>query len=129
MATPPNAGQFLVSLMTAVRQVTGGRPPPTWAKVDKVQQKLGTDNRDAIDAGIRLAVKKNWMRAGGDPPASITLTGDGVKAAGANRPALAPTPGTSGTSPTPRTPCGCLGLGISIRQVSSIGRSEATGMR
>ena len=86
MATPPNAAQFLVSLMTAVRQVTGGRPPPTWAKVDKVQQKLGTDNRDAIDAGIRLAVKKNWMRADGDPPASITLTVDGVKMVEASAP-------------------------------------------
>jgi len=76
--------------MTAVRQVTVGRPPPTWAKVDKVQQKLGTDNRDAIDAGIRLAVKKNWMRADGDPPASITLTVDGVKVVEANRPAPPP---------------------------------------
>ena len=37
--------------------------------------------------------------------------------------------GTSGTSPTPRTPCGCFGLGISIMTVSSIGRSEVTGMR
>jgi len=46
----------MISLLTAVRQVTGGRPPPTWAKVDKVRQKLGTDNRDAIDAAIRLAV-------------------------------------------------------------------------
>lgn len=78
--------------MTAVRQVTGGRPPPTWAKVDKVQQKLGTDNRDAIDAGIRLAVKKNWMRANGDPPAAITLTVDGVKVVEAHRPAPPPAP-------------------------------------
>ena len=49
MATAPSsAAQFMISLLTAVRQVTGGRPPPTWAKVDKVQQKLGTGNRDAI---------------------------------------------------------------------------------
>jgi hypothetical protein len=90
MASPPNAGaaQFLVALLTAVRQVTGGRPPPTWAKVDKVQQKLGTDNRDAIDAGIRLAVAKNWMRADGDPPAS--------KMVEANRPA-APPPAAAAT--------------------------------
>ena len=77
----------MLSLMTAIRQVTGGRPPPTWAKVDKVMQKLGTDNRDAVDAGIRLAVAKNWMRADGDPPASITLTVDGVKMVEASRPA------------------------------------------
>src|SRR5260370_41673157 len=96
MATPPNAAaQFLVSLMTAVRQVTGGRPPPTWAKVDKVQQKLGIDNRDAIDAGIRLAVKKNWMRADGDPPASITLTVDGVKICEGHHPDPPPTPPTA----------------------------------
>jgi hypothetical protein len=100
MATPPNAAaQFLVSLMTAVRQVTGGRPPPTWAKVDKVQQKLGIDNRDAIDAGIRLAVKKNWMRADGDPPASITLTVDGVKVVEANRPPPPAPPETPPAAP------------------------------
>jgi hypothetical protein len=100
MATPPNAvAQFLVSLMTAVRQVTGGRPPPTWAKVDKVMQKLGTGNRDAVDAGIRLAVAKNWMRADGDPPASITLTVDGVKVVEANRPAPPPTPESPPAAP------------------------------
>ena len=87
MATAPSsAAQFMISLLTAVRQVTGGRQPPTWAKVDKVQQKLGTDNRDAIDAAIRLAVAKNWMRADGDPPASISLTVDGAKMVEANRP-------------------------------------------
>ena len=91
MATPQNPAQFLLSLLTAVRQVTGGRPAGTWAKVDKVQQKLGTANRDAIDAAIRLAVAKNWMRGDGDPPASIALTVDGVKTAEANRPAP-PTP-------------------------------------
>ena len=91
MATAPSsAAQFMISLLTAVRQVTGGRPPPTWAKVDKVQQKLGSDNRDAIDAAIRLAVAKNWMRADGDPPASITLTVDGVKVVEAARPATPP---------------------------------------
>ena len=80
MATAPSsAAQFMISLLTAVRQVTGGRPPPTWAKVDKVRQKLGIDNRDAVDAAIRLAVAKNWMRADGDPPESVTLTVDGVK--------------------------------------------------
>jgi hypothetical protein len=84
----------MILLLTAVRQVTGGRPPPTWAKVDKVQQKLGSDNRDAIDAAIRLAVAKNWMRADGDPPASISLTVDGVKMVEANRPASPAPPAT-----------------------------------
>jgi len=91
MATAPSsAAQFMISLLTAVRQVTGGRPPPTWAKVDKVRQKLGTDNRDAIDAAIRLAVAKNWMRADGDPPSSISLTVDGVKMVEASKPPPAP---------------------------------------
>ena len=71
--------QFLTSLLSAVRELTGRRPPPTWTKVDKVQGKLATDNRDAIDAAIRLAVARNWLRADGDPPQSITLTVDGVK--------------------------------------------------
>jgi len=77
--TPLSPAQFLSALLTAVRDVTGRRPPPTWTHVDKVQQKLGTDNRDAIDAAIRVAVARGWLRADGDPPASITLTGAGAK--------------------------------------------------
>lgn len=67
------------ALLNAVRELTGRRPPPTWTHVDKVQQRLVTANRDAIDAAIRLAVAKNWLRADGDPPQSITLTVEGVK--------------------------------------------------
>ncbi len=78
-APPPNAAQFLTTLLGAVRELTGRRPPPTWTHVEKVQGKLGTANRDAIAAGIRLAVGKGWLRADGDPPASVTLTVDGIK--------------------------------------------------
>ena len=73
------AAQFLTALLTAVRELTGRRPPPTWTHVDKVQHKLATGNRDAIDAAIRVAVARGWLRADGDPPESITLTVDGVK--------------------------------------------------
>jgi hypothetical protein len=80
MANPPlSPAQFLTALLSAVREVTGRRPPPTWTHVDKVQARLATDNRDAIDAAIRIAVARRWLRADGDPPQSITLTGDGVK--------------------------------------------------
>jgi hypothetical protein len=79
MATAPSPAEFLTNLLKAVREVTGRRPPPTWTHVDKVQAKLGTDNRDAIDAAIRVAVARNWLRADGDPPVSITITGEGVK--------------------------------------------------
>jgi len=51
-----NPAQFLSALLAAVRELTGRRPPPTWTHVDKVQHKLGTANRDAIDAAIRVAV-------------------------------------------------------------------------
>ena len=71
--------QFLISLLAAVRDVTGRRPPPTWTHVDQVRTKLGTTNIDAVDAAIRVAVKKGWLRSDGDPPASITLTGEGIK--------------------------------------------------
>jgi hypothetical protein len=71
--------QFLLLLLAAVREVTGRRPPPTWTHVNKVQAKLGTSNIDAVDAAIRVAVKKGWLRSDGDPPASITLTGEGIK--------------------------------------------------
>ena len=74
-----NPAQFQTALLGAVRELTGRRPPPTWTHVDKVQHKLGTDNRDALDAAIRLAVARRWLRADGDPPQSITLTVDGVK--------------------------------------------------
>jgi hypothetical protein len=76
---PPNAAQFISALLNAVRDVTGQRPPPTWTHVDKVQQRLGTANRDAIDAAIRVAVARGWLRSDGDPPSSITITGAGVK--------------------------------------------------
>ena len=80
MATPsPNPAQFLSALLSAVHDLTGRRPPPTWTHVDKVQTKLGTANRDAVDAAIRVAVSRNWLRADGDPPSSVTLTVDGIK--------------------------------------------------
>ena len=43
--------------------------------------------------------------------------------------AMAPSGGTIGVSPTPRTPYGCFGLATSTRIASIIGTSEATGMR
>jgi hypothetical protein len=80
MANPPlSPAEFLLALLNAVHELTGRRPPPTWTHVDKVQTRLATGNRDALDAAIRVAVARRWLRADGDPPASITLTGDGVK--------------------------------------------------
>jgi hypothetical protein len=87
MAAPTQSPvQFLTALLTAAHELTGRRPPPTWTHVDKVQAKLATDNRDAVDAAIRIAVAKRWLRADGDPPVSITLTGDGVKFLEASKP-------------------------------------------
>jgi hypothetical protein len=37
--------------------------------------------------------------------------------------------GTSGTSPTSFTPCGCFGFGTSTSTVSIIGRSDQTGIQ
>ena len=86
----PSAAQFLSALLGAVRELTGRRPPPTWTHVDKLQAKLATGNRDAIDAAIRVAVARGWLRADGDPPQSVTLTVEGVKllepATGASKP-------------------------------------------
>lgn len=74
-----NPVEFLTSLLRAVRDVTGHRQPPAWTHVSKVQGKLATDNVDAVDAAIRLAVKKGWLRADGDPASSVTITVQGVK--------------------------------------------------
>lgn len=71
--------QFLLLLLEAVREVTGRRPPPTWTHVAKVQARLATSNTDAVEAAIRVAAKKGWLRSDGDPPTSITLTGEGIK--------------------------------------------------
>jgi hypothetical protein len=91
MATSsPSPAQFLSSLLTAVHDLTGRRPPPTWTHVDKVQTKLGTANRDAIDAAIRVAVGRGWLRADGDPPSSVTLTVDGIKLIVPGAPAAKP---------------------------------------
>jgi len=78
-AKPPNAAQFISALLAAVRELTGHRPPPTWTHVDKLQHKLATANRDAVDAAIRLAVARGWLRSDGDPPSSVTITVEGVK--------------------------------------------------
>jgi hypothetical protein len=79
VTTPPNPAQFIAALLTAIRELTGHRPPPTWTHVDKLQHKLATTNRDAIDAAIRVAVARGWLRADGDPPSSVTITVSGIK--------------------------------------------------
>jgi hypothetical protein len=76
---PPSAAQFISSLLNAVHELTGRRPPPTWTHIDKVQHKLGTENTDAVEAAIRLAVAKGWLRSDGDPASSVTLTVQGLK--------------------------------------------------
>jgi len=82
VAKPPSAAQFISALLNAVHEVTGRRPPPTWTHIDKVQRKLGTSNADAVEAAIRLAVSKGWLRSDGDPASSVTLTGEGLKVLG-----------------------------------------------
>jgi hypothetical protein len=79
VATPLSPAQFISALLTAVRELTGHRPPPTWTHVDKLQHKLATGNRDAIDAAIRVAVGRGWLRSDGDPPLSVTITVEGIK--------------------------------------------------
>ena len=79
VAQSPNPAQFITSLLTAVRELTGHRPPPTWTHVDKLQHKLATGNRDAVDAAIRVAVARGWLRSDGDPPSSVTITVEGIR--------------------------------------------------
>ncbi len=67
------------AVLAAVHELTGRRPPPTWTHVDKLQRKLATSNADAVEAAIRLAVAKGWLRTDGDPATSVTLTVDGLK--------------------------------------------------
>jgi hypothetical protein len=78
-AKPFNPAQFLSALLTAVREVTGHRAPPAWTHVDKLRRKLATDNVDAVDAAIRLAVARGWLRSDGDPATSVTITVQGIK--------------------------------------------------
>ncbi len=82
MVAPPTAAQFISALLNAVHELTGRRPPPTWTHVDKLQRKLATANTDAVEAGIRLAVGKGWLRSDGDPATSVTLTVEGLKLLG-----------------------------------------------
>ena len=79
VAKPTNAAQFVSSLLAVVRELTGRRPPPTWTHVDKIQFKLETGNRDAIDAADPCRGRQGWLRSDGDPPASVTLTLEGIK--------------------------------------------------
>ena len=79
VAKSPDAAQFISALLNAVRELTGRRPPPTWTHVDKVQRKLATGNTDAVDAAIRVAVGKGWLRSDGDPASSVTITVEGIR--------------------------------------------------
>jgi len=78
-AAPSESVRFLMALLGAVRELTGRRPPPTWVHVEKVQTKLSTANTDAVDAGIRVAVARGWLRAHGEPATSVTMTAQGIK--------------------------------------------------
>ena len=64
---PLTPAQFMSKLLTTVHEATGKRPPPTWTHVEKVQTRMGTGNTNAVDAAIRLAVGKGWLRADGEP--------------------------------------------------------------
>jgi hypothetical protein len=75
-ATDPN--KFITDLLRAVHNATGARRPPAWAAIAKVQAKLGTTNNEALDVAIRLAGRKGWLRADGDPASSLTLTVQGL---------------------------------------------------
>jgi hypothetical protein len=72
--------KFLIDLLRAVSSVTGERRPPAWTSVDKLQTRLGTANGEALDLAIRLAGRKGWLRADGDPATSVTLTVQGLMA-------------------------------------------------
>ena len=68
--------------LAAMRAAHARNPVPDWrtrAQRLRALEALLHDNRDAIDAAIRVAVARRWLRVDGDPPESITLTGDGVK--------------------------------------------------
>src|SRR5262249_53112708 len=75
-ATDPN--KFIIDLLRAVHNATGARRPPAWTAVEKGQAKLGTTNNEALDVAIRLAGRKGWLRADGDPASSMTLTVQGL---------------------------------------------------
>jgi hypothetical protein len=72
--------KFVIDLLRAVHNVTGGRRPPAWTSVAKVQTRLGISNGEVLDLAIRLAGKKGWLRADGDPASSVTLTVQGLMA-------------------------------------------------
>ncbi len=78
-ASSPDAAKFVIALLSAVHEMTGRRRPPTWTHVDKVQARLATANRDAVDAAIRVAVAKRWLQVAGDPPSLVSMTADGIK--------------------------------------------------
>src|SRR4029078_12353305 len=78
-----------------------------------------------VDHQAALAFSSALRMRGGDMGIWVILT----PAAFDTALAIAASGGTIEVSPTPRTPEGCLVLGISRICVSIIGRSEQTGMR
>ncbi|MFO1081976.1 MAG: hypothetical protein U1E23_15265 [Reyranellaceae bacterium] len=76
MAKDPN--QFILDLLRAVRDATGARRPPAWTSVQKVEDRLGIGNAEALDIALRLAGRKGWLRSDGDPASSVSLTVEGM---------------------------------------------------
>ena len=74
---------------------------------------------------MRLLLEGAFRTLGGDIGSSVKR----MPVAFSIALAIAPSGGTIGVSPTPRTPYGCFGFATSTRIASIIGTSEATGMR
>ena len=80
---------------------------------------------------VSAALARTGYRAGlvaNTSPRSTTAIRYGAGAAG-NASTIAAMVGTTGTSPTPRSPYGWRGFGTSTISAPIIGTSDATGMR
>ena len=88
-------------------------------------QPHGRSSNEDIQAPPARASSNNFSNRGGDIGSDCGRTPVAAPIALA----IAAMVGTTGTSPTPRNPYGCFGLGTSTISVPIIGTSEATGMR
>jgi hypothetical protein len=74
--TPPagDVHPHVLAVLQAVWRATATGPPPYYVSVASLG--LGPDT-DRNDAAVMLAVLSGWLKAGGTPPHSVSITWEG----------------------------------------------------
>lgn len=77
--TPRSLDEALARRVVAVTAELAGRSVQKGIAVGNILAQLGTEDAEAVDRAIALAVERGWLRSAGSPPFSVQLRVDGLK--------------------------------------------------